>query len=77
VFLLIDRVDKAMMKINLRDKHRFLKALLQLVAEYNTFRIVVTRQFPIREMEIDKEVREGLMEIWVDMTKPSPMHSSQ
>ena len=77
VFLLIDRVDMVLTKVNIREKHRVLKALLQLIAEYKTLRIVVTSQFPIREMEIEKEVREELMEIWVDMTKPIPMHSSQ
>jgi hypothetical protein len=77
VFLLIDRVDMVLAKMNVGDKHRFLKALLQLIAEYRTLRIVVTSQFPVGEMEIGKEMRGGLMEIWVDTAKPFSMHSRE
>jgi hypothetical protein len=77
LFLLIDRVDMVLTKMNTRDKQRFLRALWRLIEEYKTLRIVLTSQLPIEEMEIGKGMKEGLMEIWVDTTRPLPMHSSQ
>ncbi|KAF8851788.1 hypothetical protein BDZ45DRAFT_750284 [Acephala macrosclerotiorum] len=40
-------------------------------------RILVTSQLHIEEVDIEKRMKEGLMENWLDTTKPLPMHSSQ
>lgn len=77
LFLLIDRVDVMLTRENVAGRQRFLRALLQLNAEYKNLRLVLTSQHPVVELEVGAEGKDSLMEIWVDTTKPLAMHSRQ
>jgi hypothetical protein len=76
VFLLIDRVDVLLKKETSLEKQRFLESILQLNREYKTLRVIVTSRFRVEDIKLEKAV-EGLLEVWVDTTKPLIMHSRQ
>ena len=75
LFWVIDRVDMVLVKENSQAKQRFLNALLQLSIEYRSLRILLTSQFSVDEMGVAVGGKNSLMEIWVDTSKPSAMHS--
>lgn len=77
MFLLIDRVDVVLMKENSQGRQRFVRALKQLITEYKSLRIVATSQFTLEEMELAKEGKESVTEVWVDTSKPLAMYSRQ
>jgi hypothetical protein len=74
-FLLIDRVDIALSRLNFPGTQRFLRALQQLLQEFETLRIILTGQCRAQEISASLDGRDQMMEIWVDTAAPLAMYS--
>jgi hypothetical protein len=74
-FLLIDRVDISLSRQNSVVTQRFLRALQQLIQEYETLRIILTGQCRAQGISALLDGKDQMMEIWVDTTTPLAMYS--
>jgi hypothetical protein len=74
-FLLVDRVDVALSRQNPVVTQRFLRALQQLIQEFETLRIILTGQCRAQEISALLDGKDQMMEIWVDTTAPLAMYS--
>jgi hypothetical protein len=74
-FLLIDRVDVTLSKQSSIVKQRFLRAIQQLIQEFETLRIILTGQYRATEVNTFLDGKDMMMEIWVDTTAALPMYS--
>lgn len=74
-FLLIDRIDISLSRQSSVVTQRFLRALQQLIQEFETLRIILTGQCRAQGISALLDGRDQMTEIWVDTTTPLAMYS--
>lgn len=69
IFLVIDRIDICLGRENEQGRKRLFRSLQMLSLEYKSVQLILTSQYPAKDMGVLLEGEKHLAEVWMNTTK--------